>query len=127
MDRRARAGTNPPAVRARAHSLSTMRTILAGSIGAFVVAVACVGAGRIALAQTQPPPTPAPLPTESAQIRFNSGQNVVPYFEGWIKNADGSFDLVFGYFNRNWQEELIIPPGAENKIEPGNVERGQPT
>ena len=45
----------------------------------------------------------AQLPTELAQVRFNSGQDIVPYFEGWIKNPDGMFDLVFGYFNRNWK------------------------
>ena len=67
------------------------------------------------------------LPTELPSTKFSSGQNVVPYFEGWIRNADGSFDLVFGYFNRNWQEELVIPPGPDNAIEPGAPDRGQPT
>jgi hypothetical protein len=67
------------------------------------------------------------LPTELPSTKFSSGQNVVPYFEGWIRNADGSFDLVFGYFNRNWQEELVIPPGPDNTIEPGGPDRGQPT
>ena len=59
--------------------------------------------------------------------KFSSGQNVVPYFEGWIRNADGTFDLVFGYFNRNWQEELAIPAGPDNIVEPGGPDRGQPT
>jgi hypothetical protein len=67
------------------------------------------------------------LPTELAQVRFNSGQDVVPYFEGWIKNPDGTFDLVFGYFNRNWKEELAIPAGPDNKVEPGGADQGQPT
>ncbi len=67
------------------------------------------------------------LPTEITQIRFNSGQNVVPYFEGWIRNPDGSADLVFGYFNRNWQEELAIPAGPNNKVDPGGPDAGQPT
>jgi hypothetical protein len=67
------------------------------------------------------------LPTAIPQTKFVSGQNVVPYFEGWIRNADGSFDLVFGYFNRNWQEELAIPAGPDNKFEPGAPDRGQPT
>ena len=67
------------------------------------------------------------LPTAIPQTKFVSGQNVVPYFEGWIRNADGSFDLVFGYFNRNWQEELAIPVGPDNKLEPGAPDRGQPT
>src|SRR5262245_23630595 len=66
-------------------------------------------------------------PTELSQVRFNSGQDVVPYFEGWIKNPDGTFDLVFGYFNRNWKEELTIPAGADNKVEPNGPDREQPT
>ena len=67
------------------------------------------------------------LPTELPSTKFSSGQNIVPYFEGWIRNADGTFDLVFGYFNRNWQEELAIPAGPENVVEPGPADRGQPT
>jgi len=67
------------------------------------------------------------LPTAIPQTRFASGQDIQPYFEGWIKNADGSFDMVFGYFNRNWQEELAIPAGPDNIVEPGGPDRGQPT
>ena len=67
------------------------------------------------------------LPTELPSTKFNSGQDVQPYFEGWIRNKDGSFDLVFGYFNRNWQQELAIPPGPDNLVEPGGPDRGQPT
>src|SRR5215813_11006069 len=67
------------------------------------------------------------LPTELPSTKFSSGQDVQPYFEGWIHNPDGTFDLVFGYFNRNWQEELAIPPGPDNMIEPGGPDRGQPT
>src|SRR2546430_1629043 len=54
------------------------------------------------------------LPTELPSTKFKSGQDVVPYFEGWIHNKDGSFDLVFGYFNRNWEEELAIPAAPPN-------------
>jgi len=67
------------------------------------------------------------LPTAIPQTKFASGQDVVPYFEGWIHNSDGTFDLVFGYFNRNWQEELAIPVGSDNMLEPGTPDRGQPT
>jgi hypothetical protein len=67
------------------------------------------------------------LPTAIPQTRFASGQNVVPYFEGWIRNADGTFDLVFGYFNRNWQEDLVIAAGPDNSVEPAGPDRGQPT
>jgi hypothetical protein len=68
------------------------------------------------------------LPTEVSNVQFNAGQSVVPYFEGWIRNPDGTFDLVFGYFNRNWKQEFVIPPGPGNTIEPGAAaDVGQPT
>ena len=72
----------------------------------------------------------AQLPTELPSTKFSSGQDVQPYFEGWIRNGDGTFDLVFGYFNRNWQEELAIPPGPDNAVAvPGSKDsdHGQPT
>jgi hypothetical protein len=75
----------------------------------------------------QTPGSPAKLPTELSNIRFNSGQSVVPYFEGWIRNPDGTFDMVFGYFNRNWQQELAIPAGPDNTVELGGPDSGQPT
>jgi len=77
-----------------------------------------------AQSQSQIPPG---LPTEITQNRFNAGQSVIPYYEGWVRNADGTFDLVFGYFNRNFQEEFSIPAGANNKVEPGAADQGQPT
>ena len=61
------------------------------------------------------------------QIRYNSGQNIVPVFEGWEKNADGTFNLVFGYMNRNYQEEPEVPIGPNNGFSPGPADRGQPT
>ncbi len=60
-------------------------------------------------------------------FKFNSGQDVQPAFEGWSKNADGSFAMHFGYFNRNWVQELSIPVGPSNSFEPGLPDRGQPT
>ena len=56
-----------------------------------------------------------------------TGQNIAPVYEGWYKNPDGSFDLVFGYFNRNWDEEIDVPVGPHNTIEPGGPDQGQPT
>ena len=62
-----------------------------------------------------------------AQQRFMSGQAVMPAYEGWERNADGSFDLVFGTMNRNWAEVIDIPIGPHNNIEPGGPDQGQPT
>jgi hypothetical protein len=48
-------------------------------------------------------------------------------FEGWFKNPDGSFRLLLGYYNRNQKQEVDIPIGPANRIEPGGPDRGQPT
>ena len=60
-------------------------------------------------------------------IKFKAGQAVVPVYEGWERVPDGSFNLVFGYLNRNHVQELAIPVGAQNGFEPGPADRGQPT
>ena len=62
-----------------------------------------------------------------AQERWNRGKNVQPVFDGWEQNSDGSFNLVFGYLNRNYEEQPVIPVGPNNRMEPGNIDRGQPT
>ena len=63
----------------------------------------------------------------SAQERWSRGQNVQPVFEGWERNADGSFTMVFGYLNRNYEEQPVVPVGPDNRFEPGPADRGQPT
>jgi hypothetical protein len=57
----------------------------------------------------------------------DSGQSVTPAFEGWFANPDGTFSILLGYFNRNAKEELDIPVGSDNKIEPDGPDQGQPT
>jgi len=57
----------------------------------------------------------------------NSGQGVTAAFEGWFANPDGSYSILLGYYNRNQQQELEIPIGPQNRIEPGGPDRGQPT
>lgn len=66
----------------------------------------------------------------NAQVQYVSGQNVAPVFEGWEHNADGTYNMVFGYLNRNYEEEVDIPVGAANSITIGGEtygDRGQPT
>ena len=63
----------------------------------------------------------------AGQERFDTGQNVAPVFEGWMRNPDGSFDFYFGYMNRNWVEEPIVPIGPNNSFSPGPADRGQLT
>ena len=66
--------------------------------------------------------------TASTQsLTYSSGQTVSPAFEGWEKNDDGSFNMLFGYMNRNWEEEPVVPIGPDNCIAPGPCDQGQPT
>ena len=69
----------------------------------------------------------AQIGQQLGQIRYNAGQNVVPVFEGWEKNTDGTFNLVFGYMNRNYKEEPEIAIGPNNNFSPGPADQGQPT
>ncbi|MQA90851.1 MAG: hypothetical protein GEU90_11520 [Gemmatimonas sp.] len=69
------------------------------------------------------------LPTEviAQGLTFNKGQSISPAFEGWEENEDGSFNIVFGYMNRNWEGEVDLSPGPDNGFSPGPADRGQPT
>jgi autonomous glycyl radical cofactor GrcA len=60
-------------------------------------------------------------------LTYTKGQNVAPAYEGWEQDADGSKWFVFGYMNRNWVEELDVPPGPNNSFTPGGPDLGQPT
>src|SRR5215813_9112278 len=59
-------------------------------------------------------------------VRHASGQPVAPVYEGFDVNADGSFNMWFGYMNRNYEEGVDLPVGGDNTFEPGG-DRGQPT
>jgi len=59
--------------------------------------------------------------------RKQFGASVTGAFEGWYENRDGTQGFLVGYYNRNTQEELDIPIGPNNRIEPGGPDMGQPT
>ena len=61
------------------------------------------------------------------QLLRPSGGPVVPIFEGWYRNPDGTFELSFGYFNVNTEETLEIPLGPDNVIAPAEFDGRQPT
>lgn len=89
------------------------------------VVVAIVSLALPATAQFKFKQVPAELPHES-------GQSVTPAYEGWWQNSDGTYNLLFGYFNRNTKEILDIPIGPNNHMElsggpPGSPDQGQPT
>ena len=68
-----------------------------------------VGARGSALAGAQPTP---------CNLKYRTGQTVQPIFEGWSRKADGGFTMHFGYFNRNFVEEVHVAVGPDNHFEP---------
>ena len=64
----------------------------------------------------------------SAQsLSYTKGQGVTPGYEGWEEDPNGARFFVFGYMNKNWEEELDVPVGPDNGFAPGTADRGQPT
>ena len=61
------------------------------------------------------------------QVLRDHSQPVVPIYEGWYANADGSREICFGYFNLNLEEPVDIPLGEGNFIEPREYDGHQPT
>lgn len=55
------------------------------------------------------------------------GQPVIPIYEGWYRNQDGTYDICFGYFNLNTEEAVDIPLGDRNFLEPREYDGKQPT
>src|SRR5262245_20577825 len=90
------------------------------SLGVSALSVATLLAGA-SLAAQQPGAT---MPLEPARER---GTSVTPAYEGWYQNADGSYSLLLGYYNRNSKQTFDIPAGPNNRIEPGDADQGQPT
>ncbi len=74
---------------------------------------------------------PADAQFKFKQVPFErpheSGQSVTPAYEGWWQNSDGTYNLLFGYYNRNTKEVLDIPIGPDNHMDPGPPDQGQPT
>ena len=66
-------------------------------------------------------------PTLPGEPQHQFGASVTPAFEGWFNNKDGSKSLLIGYFNRNLNEDIDVPIGPNNRIEPGGPDLGQPT
>lgn len=68
------------------------------------------------------------LASTAAQAQtYTHDQHVEPAFEGWRPNEDGTFNMMFGYMNENWEESPDVPVGENNFFSPGEPDRGQPT
>jgi hypothetical protein len=67
------------------------------------------------------------LHVDAQSLTYSKGQNVSPAYEGWEQNPDGSRYFLFGYINRNWEEELDVPVGPDNGFNISGDDQGQPT
>lgn len=52
----------------------------------------------------------------SAEVIRPRGQPVIPLFDGWFPNGDGSRSLCYSYFNLNSEQALDIPLGEANHL-----------
>jgi hypothetical protein len=67
-------------------------------------------------------------PAANAQsLSYTRGQNISPAYEGWEQASDGTKYFLFGYMNRNWEEEIDVAVGPENGFNVGGADQGQPT
>jgi hypothetical protein len=60
-------------------------------------------------------------------LTYTKGQNISPAYEGWEQAPDGTRYFLFGYMNRNWEEEIDVPIGPDNGFSIGGADQGQPT
>ena len=95
------------------------------AVAPLVIALAIVAVCATSASQQGQGQTPSPFPL-SNPIR-EKGSSLSGAYEGWYRSADGSVTLLVGYFNRNTKQELDIPVGPNNRIEPGGPDQGQPT
>src|SRR5262249_59700645 len=85
-----------------------------------------VGAGAIFVTAATLPAIAQSSAWQLVTVRHASGQAVAPVYEGFDINPDGTCNMWFGYMNRNYEEEIDLPVGPDNRFEPG-PDRGQPT
>jgi hypothetical protein len=55
------------------------------------------------------------------------GQPVIPLYDGWFQNEDGTKTICFSYFNMNTDESIDIPHGERNYLSAGEYEVLLPT
>ena len=79
--------------------------------------LALVAAGVVVSAQVQLPSSPPK----------QFGASISPAFEGWYDNPDGTHNFLIGYYSRNTEQEIDVPIGPNNRIEPGGPDMGQPS
>lgn len=96
-----------------------------GSQGSALLRVAAVAIAACAIAApglaqlSRPPLVLEPLGA--------SGEAIFPAVEGWGPDKNGDTLILLGYYNRNKNQELDIPIGPDNRIDPDGPDYGQPT
>ena len=86
--------------------------------------LALLAGGAVAAAGQAIPLENRPFDEQTLRPR---GQGIVPIFDGWFRNEDGSSELCFGYYTLNTEEAVDIALGPANVIEPAEFDGGQPT
>jgi hypothetical protein len=66
-------------------------------------------------------------PAAAQSLSYSKGQNISPAYEGWERAPAGTRYFLFGYMNRNWEEEIDVPVGPDNGFNLGGADQGQPT
>ena len=89
-----------------------------------VLAAACVLSLSASTAAQQIPFRQRPFSEMSLRA---SGQPIIPLYDGWYANDDGTFSICFGYFNLNTEQSFDVPLGPANVIEPSEFDGVQPT
>jgi hypothetical protein len=82
--------------------------------------------GGLTIAALMSSPLGAQIPRPLVPLP-DDGLRVVPFFDGWYANPDGTFTLSFGYSNLNRNEVVEIALGPDNFIEPKEYDGRQPT
>ena len=60
------------------------------------------------------------IQSATAQLSYRAGAEIEPGYEGWRANEDGTYTLIFGYMNENWEEQPDIEVGENNFFTPGS-------
>lgn len=96
--------------------------LVAGAVAAVVAVVGAMFAGAVSASVVA---IPAGAVAASAVASAQPRHPVYLIYDGFVRNADGSLTLAFGYHNANRIEVTV--EGTDNAFLPGEANRNQPT
>lgn len=50
------------------------------------------------------------------EVIRGEGQSVIPLYDGWFQNEDGTKTICFSYLNMNTEESFDVPVGEQNQL-----------